>query len=60
MGSHHIFALTSYYEIFGWGRNDEGQLGLGFISKPIEVPKLIESMLSKRIRAIYACENYSA
>jgi len=60
MGSHHILALSAYYEIFSWGRNDEGQLGLGYISRPVETPKIIENMLRERIKAVYASENFSA
>lgn len=41
IGSHHIVAVSKYYEMFSWGRNDEGQLGQGFISTvPVYTPKL--------------------
>lgn len=60
MGSHHIIALSVYYEMFSWGRNDEGQLGLGHTSRPIHEPTIIESMLDKRIKSVHASENFSA
>mmetsp|Transcript_1095 Transcript_1095/g.1083 ORF Transcript_1095/g.1083 Transcript_1095/m.1083 type:complete len:121 (-) Transcript_1095:163-525(-) len=25
MGSHHILALSKFYEVYSWGRNDDGQ-----------------------------------
>ena len=70
IGSHHIVAVSNYYEMFSWGRNDEGQLGQGFISAvPVATPKIgnnfkinfiVESMLRERVRKVYAAENYSA
>lgn len=32
-GNSHTMALTDYDEVFSWGKNDKGQLGLGFESK---------------------------
>jgi alpha-tubulin suppressor-like RCC1 family protein len=60
MGSHHIIALSKFSEIFSWGRNDEGQLGQGFMTRSIEIPTVVESMLKERIKSVYASENYSA
>jgi len=54
MGAHHIIALSKFHEMYSWGRNDEGQLGQGFMVRSIETPKVIESMLSERIKAVYA------
>lgn len=28
-GEHHSIALTSDGKVFAWGRNDDGQLGIG-------------------------------
>lgn len=28
-GGHHMMALTQKGELWGWGRNEEGQLGTG-------------------------------
>jgi alpha-tubulin suppressor-like RCC1 family protein len=37
-GGEHIFALSKNGELFGWGRNDQGQLGVGYISECIAEP----------------------
>lgn len=31
-GGDHAIAITSSHEPYAWGRNDEGQLGLGYLS----------------------------
>ena len=31
-GGEHIIALSQNSEPYAWGRNDDGQLGIGFIS----------------------------
>jgi alpha-tubulin suppressor-like RCC1 family protein len=54
IGSHHIIALTKFSEIYSWGRNDEGQLGHGYMVKSIETPKIVESLLHERIKSVYA------
>ena len=60
MGSHHILALSTYYEIFSWGKNDKGQLGLGFVSTKVDRPTLIQNMIDKRIKSVSAWYDYSA
>ena len=60
IGSHHIIALSKYSELFTWGRNDDGQLGLGFMTPKIETPTLVESMKKQRIKSVFATENYTA
>ncbi len=37
-GGEHIFAITRNNEIYSWGRNENGQLGLGFISNYVSEP----------------------
>jgi alpha-tubulin suppressor-like RCC1 family protein len=37
-GGDHMFAVLSNDKVFGWGRNDEGQLGLGILSESIKRP----------------------
>lgn len=32
VGGHHVFAMTEDEQLYGWGRNDKGQLGRGFES----------------------------
>ena len=57
-GGEHVFAVSSTNELYGWGKNKEGQLGIGTISEyehePTLVPK-IESILQA-----YCGDNYSA
>ena len=35
-GGEHVFAVTRSEQVFGWGRNDSGQLGLGFIKEQVK------------------------
>lgn len=39
----HSIALTSTGLVYGWGRNEEGQLGLGYHSDSVYIPKLLSS-----------------
>ena len=59
-GGDHIFAVTRDERVFGWGRNDSAQLGIGiqqdYISKPTEVPCFNEIVVQK----IVCGPNYSA
>jgi alpha-tubulin suppressor-like RCC1 family protein len=40
----HTVALTSTGMAYGWGRNEENQLGLGYHSDSVFVPKLLSSV----------------
>lgn len=48
-GGEHIFAITRSNELYGWGRNEEGQLGLGNISEMVNQPQLIKDLVHKNI-----------
>lgn len=48
-GGEHIFAITRNNELYGWGRNEEGQLGLGNISDFVNQPQLIKDLVHKNI-----------
>jgi alpha-tubulin suppressor-like RCC1 family protein len=37
-GGEHIFAITRNNETYSWGRNEKGQLGIGYISTYISEP----------------------
>jgi hypothetical protein len=42
-GHNYIFAIAEDGALFGWGRNDRGQLGLGQASDPVEKPTKVSS-----------------
>lgn len=59
-GGEHLFAKTSLDEIYGWGRNDEGQVGVGFLTEKITQPMFIKLLSYKGIKQIACGDNYSA
>ena len=56
-GLKHTLALTNNGEIYAWGSNEEGQLGLGQDIKKEVKPKLISSLATIPI-AFIACGGY--
>ena len=40
-GGFHLFAKTNLDEVYGWGRADEGQLGVGILTDKVYEPTLI-------------------
>lgn len=60
LGKEHIVAVTKNFETYGWGRNIEGQLGLGDGSLSIkEKPCLIDKLKNLAILRLWAKENYT-
>ena len=59
-GSNHIFAKTNLDEVYGWGKNDEGQLGAGYLTEKFFEPTKIEGLSYKGIKQISCNDNYSA
>jgi alpha-tubulin suppressor-like RCC1 family protein len=59
-GGEHLFAKTALDEIYGWGRNDEGQLGVGFLAEKIVEPLFLKDLSYKGIKQIACGDNYSA
>ena len=61
LGANHIIMITSSKIVYGAGRNLEGQLGLGYTGKNVDIsdPKPIESLNYLNARKCYASENYS-
>mgnify|MGYP001047141164 FL=1 len=59
-GGEHLFAKTALDEIYGWGRNDEGQVGVGFLTEKITTPVLVKQISFKGIKQIECGDNYSA
>lgn len=55
-GDSFSLALTTKGEVFGWGKNNYGQVGVGYVSTSITTPTLITgAMQGKRIVSIAAC-----
>ncbi|XP_066566869.1 probable E3 ubiquitin-protein ligase HERC1 isoform X2 [Amia ocellicauda] len=59
VGSEHILALSSTGDVYAWGCNSEGQLGLGH-SNPVKEPTLVTALQGKNIRQISAGRCHSA
>lgn len=59
VGSEHTLALTSTGDVFGWGVNSDGQLGLGH-SAALREPQLIRTLSGKGIHQISAGRSHSA
>lgn len=59
-GGEHLFAKTTMDEIYGWGRNDEGQLGVGFLTEKVVEPMFINDISYRGIKQISCGDNYSA
>ena len=61
LGANHILMVTTSKEVFAAGRNLEGQLGLGFSSKKVDISaaKQLETFIHQGAKKCYAAENYS-
>ena len=59
VGAEHVLVLTSSGEVWGWGNNAEGQLGLGN-NTPQRQPVILPELRGKNIRQISAGRNHSA
>lgn len=51
VGSEHTLALTSSGEVFAWGSNGDGQLGLGHTGA-VREPQLVSTLSNKGIRQV--------
>lgn len=51
VGSEHALALASNGDVYGWGCNADGQLGLGH-TKIVKEPQLIAKMSGKNIQQV--------
>ena len=58
-GSWHSFALTVSGTVFGWGRNDFGQLGLGDVNNRTS-PSLLKSIRTQYVKYICAGKYHTA
>jgi len=59
-GGEHVFAQSCLDKVFGWGRSDEGQLGVGFLTEKIDKPMLVKDLSYIGVKQICCGENYSA
>ncbi|KAM6984699.1 putative E3 ubiquitin-protein ligase HERC1 [Aplochiton taeniatus] len=53
VGCEHVLALSSTGDVYAWGCNCEGQLGLGHCN-PVKEPTLITALQGKNIRQVSA------
>lgn len=54
-GPHHGLALTAEGRVFGWGKNSDGQLGMGeSVVNNLFVPRVISELLGTRILSVSA------
>jgi len=59
-GNKHSFVITSQSEVFAWGRNDYGQLGIDFDFEAIRLkPTRVEALCGRGILAAAAGEDHS-
>jgi alpha-tubulin suppressor-like RCC1 family protein len=60
IGLSHIIALTVEGQAYAWGKNTEGQLGIGSGSRYLYKPTLIEEVFVKKFAMCVASHTYSA
>lgn len=53
VGAEHTLALTSCGDVWGWGSNSDGQLGLGHVVA-IKIPQLISTLSGKGLKQVFA------
>lgn len=58
VGAEHVLVMTSSGEVWGWGNNSEGQLGLGNNTTQRQ-PVVIPGLQGKNIQQISAGRNHS-
>ncbi|KAK3583560.1 hypothetical protein CHS0354_026149 [Potamilus streckersoni] len=60
VGAEHTVALTSSGEVWAWGNNTDGQLGLSHTNSPIREPHLVPGLGGHTIRQISAGKTHTA
>ncbi|CAB3370488.1 Hypothetical predicted protein [Cloeon dipterum] len=58
-GAEHTLVLTATGDVWGWGVNSEGQIGLGH-TLLVKEPQLISQLSGKNIKQVSAGRNHSA
>lgn len=51
-GAEHTLALTSSGDVFGWGSNSDGQLGVGHATMVLRQPTLITALSDRNIKQV--------
>jgi E3 ubiquitin-protein ligase HERC4 len=59
-GGDHIFAVTRDDMVYGWGRNDSAELGLGMQQDYINQPTIVPCFREIAVLKIVCGPNYSA
>ncbi|PVD19395.1 hypothetical protein C0Q70_19883 [Pomacea canaliculata] len=60
IGAEHTLALGSGGEVWGWGNNSDGQLGLGHTTSPVKEPCRLTALNIVCVRQISAGRTHSA
>lgn len=58
-GQYHTLALTNSGELYSWGSNIYGQLGLGYETEKVTTPTLVKSLLGIPIALLCCGANHS-
>ena len=58
-GYYHVIAVENYRKVYSWGRNYEGQLGLGYSCKEVTEPSPVSELTGHIIKQIAASEAHS-
>ncbi|XP_041374032.1 probable E3 ubiquitin-protein ligase HERC1 isoform X2 [Gigantopelta aegis] len=59
-GADNAIVLTSSGDVWVWGNNSDGQLGLGHTTSPVREPQQVQSLRGKNIRQISVGRSHSA
>ncbi|KAH9513367.1 putative E3 ubiquitin-protein ligase herc1 [Bulinus truncatus] len=59
-GAEHTLALAVTGQVWGWGINTDGQLGLGHTNSPVKEPTLIPQLLDQNVKQISAGRSHCA
>ncbi|CAL1541385.1 unnamed protein product [Lymnaea stagnalis] len=59
-GAEHTLALAVTGQVWGWGINTDGQLGLGHTNSPVKEPTLIPQLMDQNIKQVSAGRSHCA